>query len=73
VRSSGRDEFADETSRAGNLNGRTAPVPGVILQHHERLKGSGYPQGLKGADLLQEAKSLTVADVVEAGVKRVKI
>ncbi|RLD17982.1 MAG: hypothetical protein DRI33_04575, partial [Caldiserica bacterium] len=36
------------------------------LQHHERLDGSGYPQGLKGEDILMEAKILGVADVVEA-------
>lgn len=38
----------------------------IALQHHERLNGSGYPQGLKGAAILQEAKVLAVADVVEA-------
>jgi PAS domain S-box-containing protein len=38
----------------------------VILQHHERLDGSGYPQGLKGAAILPEARILAVADVVEA-------
>jgi PAS domain S-box-containing protein/putative nucleotidyltransferase with HDIG domain len=42
------------------------PVAQIVLQHHERLDGSGYPQGLKGPDLLQEAKILAVADVVEA-------
>ena len=35
-------------------------------QHHERLDGSGYPQGLKNDDFLLEAKILTVADVMEA-------
>ncbi|PKP56251.1 hypothetical protein CVT91_13600, partial [Candidatus Atribacteria bacterium HGW-Atribacteria-1] len=34
--------------------------------HHERLDGSGYPQGLKGEDILMEAKILGVVDVVEA-------
>ncbi|MEI6186510.1 MAG: HD domain-containing phosphohydrolase, partial [Dehalococcoidia bacterium] len=38
----------------------------AVLQHHERLDGSGYPNGLKGEDTLLEAKILTVADVVEA-------
>jgi HD-GYP domain-containing protein (c-di-GMP phosphodiesterase class II) len=36
------------------------------LQHHERLNGSGYPNGLAGEDILQEARILAVADVVEA-------
>ncbi|MFO7883114.1 MAG: HD domain-containing phosphohydrolase, partial [Kosmotogaceae bacterium] len=34
--------------------------------HHERLDGSGYPQGLMGDDIYYEAKILAVADVVEA-------
>jgi PAS domain S-box-containing protein/putative nucleotidyltransferase with HDIG domain len=42
------------------------PIAQIILQHHERLDGSGYPQGLKGGALLPEAKILAVADVVEA-------
>jgi putative nucleotidyltransferase with HDIG domain len=42
------------------------PVADVILQHHERMDGSGYPQGLKGDDILLEARILAVADVVEA-------
>ena len=37
-----------------------------ILQHHERLDGSGYPRGLKGDEILMEARILGVADVVEA-------
>jgi len=37
-----------------------------VLQHHERIDGSGYPQGLIGDDILLEAKILAVADVVEA-------
>jgi len=37
-----------------------------ILQHHERLNGSGYPDGLKENEILQEAKIIAVADVVEA-------
>jgi putative nucleotidyltransferase with HDIG domain/PAS domain S-box-containing protein len=42
------------------------PIADIILQHHERLDGSGYPQGLKGDDILLEARILAVADVVEA-------
>jgi PAS domain S-box-containing protein len=42
------------------------PVADVVLQHHERMNGSGYPQGLKGDDILLEARILAVADVVEA-------
>jgi len=38
------------------------------LRHHERLNGSGYPNGLNGANMLPEAKILAVADVVEAMV-----
>ena len=42
------------------------PIAEVVLQHHERLDGSGYPQGLHEKDILFEAKILAVADVVEA-------
>ncbi len=42
------------------------PIAQIILQHHERLDGSGYPQGLKGEAMLPEAKILAVADVIEA-------
>jgi HD-GYP domain-containing protein (c-di-GMP phosphodiesterase class II) len=42
------------------------PVAGVALQHHERIDGSGYPQGLKGEAILFEARIMAVADVVEA-------
>ena len=42
------------------------PVAKIILQHHERLDGSGYPSGLKGGEILLEARILAVADVVEA-------
>lgn len=42
------------------------PVIQAILQHHERLDGSGYPAGLSGKDIILEAKILSVADVVEA-------
>ncbi len=42
------------------------PAAEVILQHHERLDGSGYPRGLKGHEIMKQAKVLAVADVVEA-------
>jgi HD-GYP domain-containing protein (c-di-GMP phosphodiesterase class II) len=42
------------------------PVAEIVRQHHERLDGSGYPQGLKGDAILPEAKVLAVADMVEA-------
>lgn len=46
-----------------SLPGNTAQI---ILQHHERLDGSGYPQGLMGEEILLEARILGVADVMEA-------
>ncbi len=42
------------------------PVADIAYQHHERLDGSGYPQGLKGDQMLPEARILAVADVFEA-------
>jgi PAS domain S-box-containing protein/putative nucleotidyltransferase with HDIG domain len=42
------------------------PVAQIILQHHERLDGSGYPQQLSGDEIIPEARVLAVADVVEA-------
>lgn len=42
------------------------PVAQAVLQHHERLDGSGYPQGLSNENIILEAKILAVADVVEA-------
>ncbi len=42
------------------------PVADAARQHHERIDGSGYPQGLKGSAILQEARILAVADVIEA-------
>jgi PAS domain S-box-containing protein/putative nucleotidyltransferase with HDIG domain len=42
------------------------PVAKMILQHHERLDGSGYPDGLRGAEILIGARIIAVADVVEA-------
>lgn len=42
------------------------PVAEMILQHHERMDGSGYPQGLNGNDIILEARIIAVADVIEA-------
>ncbi len=42
------------------------PVAEMIHQHHERLDGSGYPRGLKDAEIIPHARVLAVADVVEA-------
>ncbi len=42
------------------------PIADFVLQHHERMDGSGYPSGLEGKDILIEAKILSVADVVDA-------
>ncbi len=42
------------------------PVAQIILQHHERMDGSGYPSGLSGEEILLEARIMAVADVVEA-------
>jgi PAS domain S-box-containing protein/putative nucleotidyltransferase with HDIG domain len=42
------------------------PIARIVVQHHERLDGSGYPFGLRGRDILQESRILAVADVVEA-------
>ena len=42
------------------------PVAKIVLQHHERMDGSGYPSGLSGEDIIMEARILAVADVVDA-------
>ena len=42
------------------------PIAKIVLQHHERLDGSGYPAGIKDTDICLEAKILAVADTVEA-------
>jgi len=42
------------------------PIAEIVFQHHERLDGSGYPRGLKGDEILIEARIIAVADVVEA-------
>lgn len=42
------------------------PISKMVLQHHERMDGSGYPNGLSGDEILLEARIIAVADVVEA-------
>jgi len=42
------------------------PIADYVIQHHERLNGSGYPNGLKGEEILLPARIIAVADVVEA-------
>jgi putative nucleotidyltransferase with HDIG domain len=42
------------------------PVAQAVYQHHERMDGSGYPQGLAGDEILLEARIIGVADVVES-------
>ena len=42
------------------------PIAQIILEHHERMDGSGYPRGLKGDETLPESRILAVADVLEA-------
>ena len=42
------------------------PVAKIVLQHHERLDGSGYPNGLKKREIILEAQIIAVADVIEA-------
>jgi len=52
-----------EISKVINL---PEPTHKIILQHHERLNGSGYPYGLKNDEIVLEAKILSVADVIDA-------
>lgn len=42
------------------------PVPIIVFQHSEHIDGSGYPQGLKGDEMLEESKILSVADAIDA-------
>ena len=42
------------------------PIADMVFQHHERLDGSGYPRGLKGEQIILEARILAVADTIEA-------
>lgn len=44
----------------------SGPVARTVLEHHERLNGSGYPRGLVGEQICREARIIAVADVVEA-------
>jgi HD-GYP domain-containing protein (c-di-GMP phosphodiesterase class II) len=43
-----------------------SPIALIVLQHHERLDGSGYPKGLQESDIIPEARIMAVSDVVEA-------
>lgn len=43
-----------------------APIAEIVFEHHERFDGSGYPRGLKGEEIMLEARILAIADVVEA-------
>lgn len=42
------------------------PIAQTVLQHHERINGTGYPQGLKGDNIILEARILAVADVIDS-------
>ncbi|EMS78971.1 HD-GYP domain-containing protein [Desulfotignum phosphitoxidans] len=42
------------------------PIARMILEHHEKMNGTGYPRGLSGDEILPESRILCVADVVEA-------
>jgi len=42
------------------------PIAQIVLQHHEKIDGSGYPDGISGENILIEARILSVADVIEA-------
>ena len=42
------------------------PLADIVLQHHEKMDGTGYPRGLSGEDIFMEARVICVADVVEA-------
>jgi HD-GYP domain-containing protein (c-di-GMP phosphodiesterase class II) len=42
------------------------PIARIVLEHHERMNGSGYPNGLKGEQILLESRILSIADIVEA-------
>ncbi len=43
-----------------------SPISEVVMQHHERMNGSGYPLGLAGSEILMESRIVAVADVYEA-------
>ena len=42
------------------------PIADIVYQHHERIDGTGYPRGLKGDEIMKEARIISVADVIEA-------
>ena len=46
------------------------PIAQIVLQHHERMDGSGYPHGISGGEILLEARMMAVADLVEAMASR---
>jgi len=46
------------------------PIAKIVYQHHERINGSGYPQGLVGNEILLEARIVNVADVVDAMISQ---
>ncbi|MCM8761859.1 MAG: HD domain-containing protein, partial [Candidatus Omnitrophica bacterium] len=43
-----------------------APIANIVYQHHERINGTGYPEGKKDGEISLEARILAVADVIEA-------
>ena len=46
------------------------PLADIVGQHHEKIDGSGYPRGLKGDEILPEARIITIADVLESVMAR---
>jgi len=59
----GHPQVAYDILKAAEL---PCPIADIVLQHHERMDGSGYPHGIKGEEIRLEARILAVADVVEA-------
>jgi putative nucleotidyltransferase with HDIG domain len=59
-------EHADAGRRLLSAIRFRQPVAEIVAQHHERLDGSGYPDGLRDGEILMEARVIAVADVVEA-------
>ena len=61
-------DLIKDHSQAGDdiLKDIDFPWPIARMVHHERMNGSGYPENLKGEEILMEARILAVADVVEA-------
>jgi HD-GYP domain-containing protein (c-di-GMP phosphodiesterase class II) len=58
--------FIGENMNDADMTKFPWPIAEIVLQHHERINGSGYPRALLDKDILIEAKILAVADVVEA-------